>query len=250
MITFLGAIVVGVALGLLGSGGSILTVPILVHGLGRPLEIAVTESLWIVALIAGTGAVGAIRSGSFSLSTALVAAPTGILGAVLGAGIGGWLSPELRESILLLVVVGAAVAMLRGKRQQETDSLTIRPMHLGIAAAAVGILTGIVGVGGGFLIVPALVIFGGLAFDKAAGTSLALIAVQSTAGALASWSQLSSAGMAIDIRLIATFAVLGLGGIIVGSHLRARLDELLVRRIFAGALFSLIGAVLLDPPWN
>ena len=83
MITFLGAIVVGVALGLLGSGGSILTVPILVHGLGRPLEIAVTESLWIVALIAGTGAVGAIRSGSFSLSTALIAAPTGILGAVL-----------------------------------------------------------------------------------------------------------------------------------------------------------------------
>lgn len=250
MITILGAIVVGVALGLLGSGGSILTVPILVHGLGRPLEIAVTESLWIVALIAGTGAVGAIRSGSFSLSTALIAAPTGILGAVLGAGFGAWLSPELRESILMVVVIGAAVAMLRGKQEQGSEPFPIRPVHLGFAAASVGILTGIVGVGGGFLIVPALVIFGGLAFDKAAGTSLALIAVQSTAGAVASWTQLRSAGMAIDISLIATFAALGLGGIIVGSHLRTRLDELLVRRIFAGALFGLIGAVLLDPPWN
>ncbi len=250
MITFLGAIVVGVALGLLGSGGSILTVPILVHGLGRPLEIAVTESLWIVAFIAGTGAVGAVRSGSFSLSTALVAAPTGILGAVMGAGIGGWLSPALRESILLLVVIGAAVAMLRGKQDQGAEPFTIRPVPLAMASAAVGILTGIVGVGGGFLIVPALVIFGGLRFDIAAGTSLALIAVQSTAGAVTSWSQLSSAGMAIDIRLIATFAALGLGGIIVGSHFRARLDELLVRRIFAGALFGLIGTVLLDPPWN
>jgi len=250
MITILGAIVVGVALGLLGSGGSILTVPILVHGLGRPLEIAVTESLWIVALVAGTGAVGAIRSGSFSLSTALVAAPTGILGAVLGAGVGARLSPELRESILMVVVIGAAVAMLKGKQEQGTQPFTIRPVHLGFAAAAVGILTGIVGVGGGFLIVPALVIFGGLAFDKAAGTSLALIAVQSTAGAVASWTQLRSAGMAIDISLIATFAALGLGGIIVGSHLRTRLDELLVRRIFAVALFGLIGAVLLDPPWN
>jgi uncharacterized membrane protein YfcA len=250
MITFLGAIVVGVALGLLGSGGSILTVPILVHGLGRPLEIAVTESLWIVALIAGTGAVGAIRSGSFSLSTALIAAPTGILGAVLGAGIGARLSPELRESILMVVVIGAAVAMLKGKQEQGTQPFTIRPVHLGFAAAAVGILTGIVGVGGGFLIVPALVIFGGLRFEIAAGTSLALIAVQSTAGAVASWTQLRSAGMAIDISLIATFAVLGLGGIIVGSHLRTRLDELLVRRIFAGALFGLSGAVLLDPPWN
>ena len=250
MITILGAIVVGVALGLLGSGGSILTVPILVHGLGRPLEIAVTESLWIVALIAGTGAVGAIRSGSFSLSTALIAAPTGILGAVLGAGFGAWLSPELRESILMVVVIGAAVAMLRGKQEQGSEPFPIRPVHLGFAAAAVGILTGIVGVGGGFLIVPALAIFGGLRFDIAAGTSLALIAVQSTAGAVASWTQLRSAGMAIDISLIATFAALGLGGIIVGSHLRTRLDELLVRRIFAGALFGLIGAVLLDPPWN
>ncbi|RTZ93468.1 MAG: sulfite exporter TauE/SafE family protein [Bacillota bacterium] len=250
MITILGAIVVGVALGLLGSGGSILTVPILVHGLGRPLEIAVTESLWIVALIAGTGAVGAIRSGSFSLSTALIAAPTGILGAVLGAGIGARLSPELRESILMVVVIGAAVAMLRGKQEQGSEPFTIRPVHLGFAAASVGILTGIVGVGGGFLIVPALVIFGGLRFDIAAGTSLALIAVQSTAGAVASGTQLSSAGMTIDISLIATFAALGLGGIIVGSHLRTRLDELLVRRIFAGALFGLIGAVLLDPPWN
>ena len=250
MITILGAIVVGVALGLLGSGGSILTVPILVHGLGRPLEIAVTESLWIVALIAGTGAVGAIRSGSFSLSTALIAAPTGILGAVLGAGIGARLSPELRESILMVVVIGAAVAMLRGKQEQGSEPFTIRPVHLGFAAASVGILTGIVGVGGGFLIVPALAIFGGLRFDIAAGTSLALIAVQSTAGAVASWTQLRSAGMAIDISLIATFAALGLGGIIVGSHLRTRLDELLVRRIFAGALFGLIGAVLLDPPWN
>jgi uncharacterized membrane protein YfcA len=210
----------------------------------------VTESLWIVALIAGTGAVGAIRSGSFSLSTALIAAPTGILGAVLGAGIGARLSPELRESILMVVVIGAAVAMLKGKQEQGTQPFTIRPVHLGFAAAAVGILTGIVGVGGGFLIVPALVIFGGLRFEIAAGTSLALIAVQSTAGAVASWTQLRSAGMAIDISLIATFAVLGLGGIIVGSHLRTRLDELLVRRIFAGALFGLSGAVLLDPPWN
>ena len=250
MIAFLGAVVVGLALGLLGSGGSILTVPILVHGVGRPLEIAVAESLWIVAFIAAAEAVGAVQSGSFSARTALMAAPTGVVGAVAGAGIGALLAPELRESLLLLVVVAAAVAMLKNRSGSDLDSRTARPVPLAIAGVAIGVLTGIVGVGGGSLIVPALVFFGGLAFDKAAGTSLALIAAQSTAGAIASTAQLSSVGMALDTLLIATFSGFGLAGILVGSHLRSRIDERMVRRIFAGALFCMICTVLLDPPWN
>ncbi len=246
MMMLIGAIGVGTALGLLGSGGSILTVPILVHGLGRPLEVAVTESLWIVAFIAGIGAVGAIRTGSFSLSTALVAAPTGVLGAVFGAVLGGWLSAEIREALLLLVVMAAAVAMLRGQPRREIQPKSVQPLQLGIAATAVGALTGIVGVGGGFLIVPALVFFGGLSFDRAAGTSLALIALQATAGAIASLQQLGSTGQTIDFLLVGAFIALGLGGIFVGSYYRTRLDELLVRRVFAGCLVILIGTVLIN----
>ena len=160
------ALLIGVSLGLLGGGGSMLTVPVLHYVLGYDVKAAIPMSLVVVGLTSGFGALNHARSGAVRWRTALAFGPPAIVGAILGAELGLQVDPAVQLAVLGVVMLGAAVAMLR--RAELAAPAQARPLpFITLAGALVGLLTGFVGVGGGFLSVPALVLLGGLVISEA-----------------------------------------------------------------------------------
>ena len=241
--------VVGLALGLVGGGGSILTVPILIYALGENVHLATGTSLAIVGANALVAAWDHARAGRVRLSVALVFGGAGILGALGGA----WLNHLAPARLLLLgfavLMLAAAVAMLRGcLSDQPTSEAQQEPFspRVLLAGLAVGILTGFFGVGGGFLVVPALVLVLGLPMREAVGTSLVVIAINAAA-ALA--GHLRYGG--IDVTITLLFIAGGAGGSLVGSRLSGRLDERRLRQGFTGMVvliaLSMLARTVLGP---
>jgi len=180
------AVGVGVLLGLLGGGGSILTVPLLVYVLGVEPRTAIAMSLVVVGVTSASGALLHARAGRVRWRTALVFGS----GGMTGAFVGGRINPLIPSTLLLLlfagVMVAAAVAMLRRKDTPPSSASTSAPEVIPVTrvlaqGVAVGLLSGLVGAGGGFLIVPALALVG-LPTPVATATSLVVIALQSAAG--------------------------------------------------------------------
>jgi hypothetical protein len=180
------AVGVGVLLGLLGGGGSILTVPLLVYVLGVEPRTAIAMSLVVVGVTSASGALLHARAGRVRWRTALVFGS----GGMTGAFVGGRINPFIPSTLLLLlfagVMVAAAVAMLRRKDTPPSSASTSAPEVIPVTrvlaqGVAVGLLSGLVGAGGGFLIVPALALVG-LPTPVATATSLVVIALQSAAG--------------------------------------------------------------------
>lgn len=238
MITALvGAAVIGIALGILGSGGSILTIPVLVFGLGIPEKTAIASSLIIVGAIAGLGAMMAARRGLVERRCLVLFGIPGVVGAAAGGAFAPLAPDWLQMSVFAVLVVAAAWTTARA-------SLTLAaypgcgpwPRAM-VAGAGIGALTGFVGVGGGFLLVPALLRFGGLGLDRAVGTSLALIAINCLIGL---GGQL--VGPAPDLMapgLLATFVVAGTLGL-VGGRYYARHVPAKAARIAFIALLAII----------
>ena len=227
-------VLIGLALGTLGAGGSILTVPILVYAMGTPVQTATGTSLAIVGLNAFMGALWQLRRGRVLARVGLGFGASGLAGALLGA----WLNHQVRgEAILILfaslMVVVAAGLMRRyptgapGAICAERYTLA-RWARIALVGLGVGVLTGFFGVGGGFLIVPALVLMLGLPTSHAVGTSLLAIALNALWGLLA---QLRFG--ALDLPLTAIFAVGGLLGVMLGGRLAGRLPEYRLRVSFA-----------------
>lgn len=176
------ALLVGLSLGLLGGGGSILTVPILNYVMGMGTQEAIATSLVIVALTSFIALIPHWRGKRVSFRVGL---PFG-LASMAGAFIGGWTAQFIPDVVLMLIfaiiMITTSVNMIRGKRR-ASDATEIPPklwVSL-VIGAAVGAVTGLVGAGGGFLIVPALVIFGGLSMHLAIGTSLLTIVLKNGA---------------------------------------------------------------------
>src|SRR5512135_870104 len=178
------SVVVGVSLGLLGGGGSILTVPILVYVAGLAPKPAIATSLFVVGVTSVAALVPHVRTGRVRWRTGLLFGFAGMTGAYTGGRLA-----EFVPGTLLLIAFGSmmlatAIAMLRSRR--DTPG-TPEPHELSVAravsyGAAVGLVTGLVGAGGGFVIVPALALLGGLPMPAAVGTSLLVIAMNSFAG--------------------------------------------------------------------
>jgi uncharacterized membrane protein YfcA len=229
--------VIGLVLGLLGAGGSILAVPALVYGVGQPLHTAIPTSLAVVAL----SSVGALfpraRRTAVRWPVALVFSPAGIPATFGGAALGR-LVPQrwlLLGFAVLMVVVG--VRMLRGDDNHtgacrtETGGInwhTCLPKSV-LAGALVGVLTGLFGVGGGFVIVPALTLLLGLGAQQAVATSLVIVLINSTAGLLAHGSVTAS----IDYPVLLLFAGTALVVSIAAARLSTKLNTSTVRRWFA-----------------
>ncbi|MBS1817777.1 MAG: sulfite exporter TauE/SafE family protein [Acidobacteria bacterium] len=177
--------VIGAALGLLGGGGSILTVPIFVYVLGFPPKDAVAMSLAVVGVTSVVGAFGHYGRGNVDLRTAALFGGAATGGTWAGARLAAYVSGALQLAIFGVVMLAAAVFMFRGRRDvAAAGEQAPRSMPLALVvgeALAVGVLTGLVGVGGGFLIVPALVLLG-VSMRTAVGTSLAVIAWNSAVG--------------------------------------------------------------------
>jgi uncharacterized membrane protein YfcA len=237
---FLGALI-GLSLGMLGGGGSILTVPALVYVLGQDPHAAVASSLVIVGLNAVAGATMHQRAGHVRIRAALFFGASGLITAFIGARISQQLSGPLLLvlfSILMLVVAGL---MLRGGARLGEAQNDEPPVwwQILLAGSAVGFLTGFLGVGGGFLIVPALVLVLRMNMRDAVGSSLVVIAINSLAGLI---GHLGDGGL--NWTLIVLLLAGGLPGLFLGSRLAQRLPVARLRQGFAGLIVAL-GAVLL-----
>lgn len=242
---WMGAILVGLTLGLLGSGGSILTVPILVYLVGQPEKVAIAGSLGIVGGIALVGAVtAASRRKVDGPAVALFGLPS-MAGTYGGAWAGGFVSGAAQLVVFSLVMLLAAGLMLRPRAAGSRASGRHRApaLVLAVQGLAIGLLTGFVGVGGGFIIVPALVLLGGLPIHVAVGTSLTIIALKSFAGFWKYLDVLRDAGLGLDWPVLVTFTALGAAGSLGGNLLGGRVSPDRLRRGFA--VFLVIAGTLM-----
>ena len=264
-LAWLGAAAIGLSLGLLGSGGSILTVPVLVYLVGQPEKVAIAGSLAIVGGISFIAALPWAWKRQVDWRNVAWFGVPGMAGTWLGA----WLSASLGGALQLLLFAGvmliAAVFMLRppralaaasadvpvppaapGAREGQDAGGAAVPRKVGRIALdglLVGVLTGLVGVGGGFLIVPALVLLGGMALHRAIGTSLWIISLKSFSGFAKYTSVLAGAGLALDWRLIGLFTAIGAGGSLVGGRIARRLPQARLQRAFAVFLLVMGAAI-------
>ena len=171
------AVLVGVTLGLLGGGGSILTVPLLAYVAGMDAKQAIATSLLVVGVTSAVGAVSHARAGHVQWRAGLVFGAAGMAGAYAG----GLLARFIPGTVLLIgfaaMMIAAAIAMLRGRKNTGTgdqpDALPV--IKIVLEGLVVGLVTGLVGAGGGFLVVPALALLGGLPMPIAVGTSLVVM---------------------------------------------------------------------------
>lgn len=241
---WLGALLVGFVLGLLGSGGSMLTVPVLIYLVGEPSKLAIAESLGIVALISLVGAVPLAIRGRVSWRNVGWFGGPGIVGAYLGAYLSQFVSGALQLVIFGTVMLGAAYMMFRRTAPtvpNEPDRVYWKVMADGLG---VGVLTGLVGVGGGFLIVPALVVLGGLSMHLAVGTSLVIIALKSLSGFMKYMDVMEAAGLSIHWELVLIFSAIGIVGSVIGGRLGAYVPQERLKRGFA-VLLVVLGVVIL-----
>ncbi|GGO66775.1 sulfite exporter TauE/SafE family protein [Nonomuraea cavernae] len=228
-VTLAAAVAVGVTLGLFGGGGSILTVPLLIYLAGLPARTAIAVSLFVVAATSLAAAVGHARAGRIRWRTGLIFGLAGMAGAYGG----GLLGPHLPEPLLLagfaVMMSATAIAMIRGRRPREPrpTGSDLPLAHVVLEGVAVGVVTGLVGAGGGFLVVPALVLLGGLPMGIAVGTSLLVIAMKSLAG-LAGYLQ----SVTIDWTLALPVAAAAVAGGLLGGALAGRIDGDRLRRAF------------------
>lgn len=233
------AALIGLSLGLLGGGGSILTVPILVYVLGFEAKEAIAASLVVVGATSLFGALGHWRAGRVRPRTALAFGLVAMLGAFAGARLAGLLSGTLQLAVFAVVMLAAAVSMFRGRAEGD-ESAPPRPLPLIVLAGlAVGVLTGVVGVGGGFLIVPALVLLARLPMKQAVGTSLVVIAMNSAAGFTGYLGR-------VPIRwgFLLAFTAVAILGILLGTRLVRHVSADALRRAFAVFLL-VMGAFIL-----
>ena len=237
------ALGIGLSLGMFGGGGSVLTVPVFVYALGIPAPSAVAMSMPVVGLTSMVGAFGHWRAGHVRWRAALEFGLVAMAGAFGGTTIGRAVGGETQLLLLALLMTVTAVAMWRrppAAPARQTAGETHPWMMRGIALT-VGILTGIVGIGGGFLVVPALVVFGGLPMTDAIGTSLVVIVLNAIAGVAG-----YAGHVPIDWTTVGWFTALAAVGILTGARLASRIPAAQLRRGFAVLLVG-IGALLLKP---
>lgn len=200
---------IGFTLGLIGGGGSIVTVPVLVYVLGIEAHSAIGMSLAVVGITSLVGTVVHARHGNVDYRTGVYFASTGTVGALVGAYLTHLLSPRALLIVFAVVMLVVATVMLL-RRQQQSVEVQVSFWKAGLAGLVVGILTGFLGVGGGFLIVPALLLFSGLGMKEAVGTSLMVIAINCAAGFLGHIGQSRlPLGLTVAVTAIATAGTIG-----------------------------------------
>jgi uncharacterized membrane protein YfcA len=237
-----GSALIGFLLSLLGAGGSILLLPLLVSGAALPTREAVPLSLLVVLLLALANLGPYVRRGQFAPGPALILGLPALAGSWIG---GGWVKAGMVPEPVQLGVFAAAALLaswlLTRRGAPGTGSaipVRSQPVLLAIQGVLVGLLTGIAGVGGGFAIVPALVLLAGLPMAVASGTSLLLIAVNALValGALGHWP-------AASLPLMLPLLIGGAIGAAVGQRLAPRIND---RRLRQGFSVLLVGSALLS----
>jgi len=231
---FISAIIIGISLGLIGGGGSILTVPALVYLMSVSPVLATAYSLFVVGATSLAGSFTFMRKGLVDYRTAAVFATPSFIAVFLTRKflvpaipsqlftIGDWvMTKDIAIMVFFaLIMLAASYSMIRnGQKENEEQEIKFNYPLIAIEGALVGVLTGIVGAGGGFLIIPALVLLARLPMKLAVGTSLLIIAVKSLIGFLG-----DIFNQPIDWPFLLIFSGLSLVGIFIGSWLSTKID--------------------------
>ncbi|MBL4594285.1 MAG: sulfite exporter TauE/SafE family protein [Flavobacteriales bacterium] len=255
IIGYISAILIGLSLGLIGGGGSILTVPILVYLLGvEAADTAPAYSLFVVGTASLIGASIKYKQGFVDIKTAIVFGLPAIVSVYVTRR---FLVPEIPDEIFTLenfiftkrlfvmglfatLMILASVSMIKGRKKiiQAEERKFNYPLIL-IEGVLVGILTGLVGAGGGFIIIPALVMLSNLPMKMAIGTSLAIIAAKSLFGFLGDLSIIT-----IDWKLLLSFTSLAVAGIFIGNKLSHKIDGSKLKKGF-GWFVLIMGVIII-----
>jgi uncharacterized membrane protein YfcA len=235
------SLAIGVSLGFFGGGGSILTVPLLVYVFGLPPKQAIASSLLVVATASSFAALQHGRAGNLRPRVALVFGAAGMAGAYLGARVAAALVAGGVLLLLFATLMGlTALAMWRGRAAPPVAPAPgVAPGRLLLQGLAVGSFTGLVGAGGGFLIVPALVLWAGLPMPAAVGTSLLVIVLNCLAG-FAGYV----AHVRIDPVLVAAVSASAVAGSFAGAKLTRLVQPSSLRRAFAGFVLVMAAWIL------
>lgn len=227
------AVAIGIALGLLGGGGSILTVPLFVYGLGLETKSAIATSLLVVGLASFAALIQHARTGLVSWRTGFIFGAAGMVGAFTGGRLAVFIPPNVLLVLFALMMLATAISMLRRKAKSPSDA-PLAPENQDIPipkviaeGLVVGVVTGLVGAGGGFLIVPALVLLGGMSMPRAVATSLLVIAMKSMAGFAGYLGHVE-----VDWVLAGVVTLGAIAGTIVGTRLAHTIAPATLRRIF------------------
>ena len=248
IIGYIASVLIGISLGLIGGGGSILTVPVLVYLFNVEPVIATSYSLFIVGSTSLAGVLPKYRKGLVNLKTAIIFGIPSIVAVYATRAFIVPMIPDevfnvgsfvVTKSILLMtlfaiLMVFASISMIRKTKQVADENGEQKfnyPMIL-LEGSLVGLLTGMVGAGGGFLIIPALVLFSKLPMKMAVGTSLLIIASKSLFGFLGDISHYE-----FDWKLLITVSVLAIGGIFIGNGLSNKIPGEKLKKGFGWFVF-------------
>ena len=234
---YIASLLIGISLGLIGGGGSILTVPVMVYLFAVPTLQAISYSLFVVGITSLVGAINNYRKGQVSIKTAIIFGSTSILTVFITRKfivpaipqnlfkIGDFTVTLSLATMLLFafLMLLASIAMIRGRKKRlageaRKEVKAQLPKLLGYGIG-IGFITGLLGAGGGFILIPALVLLVGLPMKKAVGTSLLIIALNSLIGFLGDIGNVS-----MDWKLILVVASIAIVGIIIGGSLSKKID--------------------------
>lgn len=242
--------IVGLSLGLLGGGGSILTVPLLTYVADMEPKEAIAASLFVVGTTSVLSTFAHARRGNVQWRTGLIFGGASMVGAFLGGLLGGFIPGVVLMIAFAVMMIATAAAMLRGRKKQG-GGVSQKPLPLAkvlIEGLVVGLVTGLVGAGGGFLVVPALVLLGGLSMPVAVGTSLLVISMKSFAGLAGYLTSVS-----LDWPVVLSVTAAALVGAMVGARLTSVVPEQTLRKGF-GVFVLVMGFFVLSQelpsPWG
>ncbi|MES2775711.1 MAG: sulfite exporter TauE/SafE family protein [Bacteroidota bacterium] len=250
---YLGAVLMGLSLGLIGGGGSILTVPILVFLFGYNPAMATTYSLFVVGSTSSVGAISHLQLGNINKRAVLLFGLPSVISVFITRK---WLVPlipdhlfsigsfEITHAIAQLVIFGvlmlfAAITIIKDKKKAECVECTARYQPVIIKGLFIGVITGLLGAGGGFLIIPALVLLLGLDMKKAVGTSLMIITMNSLIGFAGSLSIENP-----DWKFLISFSLVAIAGILFGSFLSKKISSEKLKPVF-GWFVLLMGSYII-----
>lgn len=246
------SIVIGMAVGLFGGGGSILMTPLLVYVVGFDPTQAIAASLFVVAVTSAFGLIAYARAGRVVWRTGLLFGAAGMVGAFVGGQLGARLPGILLLTAFAVMMGVTAIAMIRGRRQVPGAAPAgHRLSRILLDGAVVGLVTGLVGAGGGFLVVPALVLLGGLSMQMAVGTSLLVVMMKSTAGFVGyavafggsdgvRWNPVSEFGW----RTVLVLTAMAVVGSLIGAALSPAIHPERLRRAFGWFVLAMAFLVL------
>jgi uncharacterized membrane protein YfcA len=251
MLSLLYGLIVGVSLGLTGGGGSIFAVPLLIYGLGVEVRSAVGLSLAAVGVTAGFGAALRLKAGEIELRSGVVFAVAGMALAPVGTWIGHFVPPAVLLSVFAIMMALVGWRMWMGKPGASIDpgpcvllgNGKLGPgcyVRLTAGGAAAGLLSGLFGIGGGFIIVPVLLYVTGMSIHRAVATSLMVIFLISVSGVAASVAH----GQHFPMPLSILFVGGGFAGMLLGSRWRTRLSGAALQHVFAIGMW-LVAAYML-----